>query len=138
VAATPATRAIRSLSSNSAVPANGPNAPTSPSRSSDPPKFGAHAAARFADRVDGLARDGILERRRSAQDRRNYALQLTDASHTALARLKGMGAEHEVDLCAALTDDERAELAQLMRRIADQRVLTPGVHPGFRRLGDQT
>ncbi len=142
-------------------------------------QIGAHAAARFADRVgqlgftppqtglmnavagapgrsqqavaeqlgmhpsrvvallDGLERDGILERRRNPQDRRNYALHLTDAGQTALAALRGAAAEHEVDLCAALTDDERAELAKLLRRIADQQGLTPGVHPGFRRLGDQ-
>jgi DNA-binding MarR family transcriptional regulator len=160
----------------------------SPARPADRPtgaafllaQLGAHAAARFADRVgplgftppqtglihaiagapgrsqqavaeqlgmhpsrvvalvDGLERDGILERRRNPQDRRNYALYLTDAGHTALARLKGVGAEHEVDLCAALTDDERIQLAQLLRRIADQQGLAPGVHPGFRRLGDQT
>lgn len=143
-------------------------------------QLGAHAAARFADRigplgltppqtglmhaiagqpgrsqqavaeqlgmhpssvvalVDALERDGILERRRNPQDRRNYALHLTDPGHAALAGLSGAGAEHEADLCAALTDDERTQLTQLLRRIADQQGLTPGVHPGFRRLGDQT
>jgi hypothetical protein len=33
-----------------------------------------------------------------------------------------------------LTDDERTQLAQLLRRIADQQGLRPGVHPGFSRL----
>jgi hypothetical protein len=37
-------------------------------------------------------------------------------------------------LCAALTDEEREQLAALLKRIADQQGLRPGVHPGFGRL----
>jgi hypothetical protein len=36
---------------------------------------------------------------------------------------------------AALDDEERAQLNSLLRRIAEQQALAPGVHPGFRRLG---
>jgi DNA-binding MarR family transcriptional regulator len=99
-------------------------------------QLGMHPS-RIVALVDGLERDGILERRRNPHDRRHHALHLTDAGHAALAGLSGAGAEHEADLCAALTDDERNQLVQLLWRIADQQGLTPGVHPGFRRLGDQ-
>ena len=100
-------------------------------------QLGMHPS-RIVALVDGLERDGIVERRRNPQDRRNYALHLTDAGHTALAELSGASAEHEADLCAALTDDERIQLTQLLRRVAEQQGLTPGVHPGFRRLGEKT
>jgi hypothetical protein len=40
-------------------------------------------------------------------------------------------------MTAALGDEERAQLASLLRRIADEQALTPGVHPGFRRIGQR-
>lgn len=85
--------------------------------------------------VDDLERDGIVERRRDPQDRRYYALHLTDQGRAALSTLAAASAEHEAELCAALTDDERTQLALVLQRIADQQGLTPGVHPGFRHVG---
>jgi hypothetical protein len=41
--------------------------------------------------------------------------------------------EHQDSLCAALNDQERAQLAPLLRRIAEDQGLRPGVHPGFSR-----
>jgi len=38
-------------------------------------------------------------------------------------------------LCEALGAEEREQLAGMLRRIADQQGLRPGVHPGFRTLG---
>jgi hypothetical protein len=43
--------------------------------------------------------------------------------------------EHELAITAALDDDERAQLLELLRRLAEEQELAPGVHPGFRRIG---
>jgi hypothetical protein len=39
------------------------------------------------------------------------------------------------DRVHALNDDERAQLLALLRRLAEEQDLQPGVHPGFRRIG---
>ena len=43
--------------------------------------------------------------------------------------------EHELAIAVALDDDERAQLLALLRRLAEEQDLPPGVHPGFRRIG---
>ena len=43
--------------------------------------------------------------------------------------------EHDDAICTALNSEEREMLGALLGRIADQQGLTPGVHPGFSRLG---
>lgn len=97
-------------------------------------QLGMHPS-RIVALVDDLESAGILERRRSPQDRRHYALHLTEPGRAALTSLSHASAAHDAQLCAALTEDERAQLALLLRRVADQQGLTPGVHPGFGHLG---
>lgn len=139
-------------------------------------QLGAHAAARFADRiaeldltppqtgllravalepgrsqqalaghlgmppsrlvalVDGLAARGVLERRRNPEDRRLHALHLTPAGEELLGRIGRVAAAHEDDLTGGLDEDERASLRTLLGRVAEHQGLTPGVHPGYRRL----
>ena len=84
--------------------------------------------------VDELETRGLLERRRSPTDRRHHALHLTDAGTRTMAEVRTVAVEHDADLTAALDDDERRVLADLLRRVADQQGLTPGVHPGYRAL----
>jgi len=38
-------------------------------------------------------------------------------------------------LCQELDESEHAQLVDLLSRIADQQELTPGVHPGYRQIG---
>jgi DNA-binding MarR family transcriptional regulator len=90
--------------------------------------------SRMVALVDELEAKGILERRRSTEDRRNYALHLTDRGRDLIAQLSRIAVGHEEDLCAALNNEERIQLRDLCRRIADQQGLTPGVHPGYRFL----
>jgi DNA-binding MarR family transcriptional regulator len=92
------------------------------------------AASRVVGLVDGLESRGLLARRRSATDRRNYELHLTDEGQRLLTRLRGVAKAHEDDVTAALTPDERDRLVELLRKVADQQGLTPGVHPGYRRM----
>jgi DNA-binding MarR family transcriptional regulator len=85
--------------------------------------------------VDGLETKGIIERRRSTEDRRNYELHLTERGRRVLGELSRIAAEHEESFCAALSKEERMQLRDLCRRIAGEQGLTPGVHPGYRELG---
>jgi DNA-binding MarR family transcriptional regulator len=92
--------------------------------------------SRMVQLIDGLEGRGIVERQRSTEDRRNYALVLTERGRDTLRQLSGLAAEHEEQLCAALTQAERAQLVDLCRRIAAEQGLTPGVHPGYQALKD--
>ncbi len=91
--------------------------------------------SRLVALVDELEGRGLLERRSNAEDRRTYALQLTDKGRKTLESIGRVAREHDEALCAALTAAERERLAALLLRIAEQQGLKPGVHPGFRRLG---
>jgi DNA-binding MarR family transcriptional regulator len=85
--------------------------------------------------VDELEEKGLVERRDSREDRRVYSLQLTAKGRRALDSITRISLEHDDAICASLSENERAELATLLRRLADDQGLTPGVHPGYRRLG---
>jgi DNA-binding MarR family transcriptional regulator len=85
--------------------------------------------------LDELEQRGLVERRDSPTDRRSYALYLTEAGRESLEQIALISREHQDTLCAALDESERAQLAGFLTRIAAQQQLTPGVHPGFRRLG---
>ncbi|MDR3634841.1 MAG: MarR family transcriptional regulator [Isosphaeraceae bacterium] len=90
--------------------------------------------SRLVALLDDLEKRGLVERRDSPTDRRSYALYLTDAGRDALEKLDRTAREHQDALCAALDESERAQLADYLARIAAQQQLTPGVHPGFRKL----
>ena len=84
--------------------------------------------------IDELTGKGWVERRQSQKDRRHSELVLTKAGGQMLEKVSKLAETHEADLCAALSRDEREELARLCQKIADEQGLTPGVHPGFRKL----
>jgi DNA-binding MarR family transcriptional regulator len=84
--------------------------------------------------LDELVEKGLVERKRSQMDRRHSELALTKAGRQTLERIVKLGAEHEEELCAALTPAERRTLTTLCRKIVAQQGLTPGVHPGYRKL----
>ncbi|MET9216398.1 MULTISPECIES: MarR family winged helix-turn-helix transcriptional regulator [unclassified Nocardia] len=84
--------------------------------------------------LDNLDRLGLVERRRSATDRRNHELHPTQAAFALMGDLWPVLQAHEADLTAALSPAEHDQLADLLARVADQQGLDPGVHPGFARL----
>jgi DNA-binding MarR family transcriptional regulator len=86
------------------------------------------------DELEGL---GLLERRDNADDRRVYALHLTDKGSRVLGDIGRIARAHDEALCASLDAREREQLTGLLERIAADQKLTPGVHPGFARLGDR-
>lgn len=86
--------------------------------------------SRMVALVDELERQGLLERRRSAADRRVNGLFLTAKGHQALDAVMSVSAEHEADLCRGLSQSERQELIALLNRLVIARDLAAGVHPG--------
>lgn len=91
-------------------------------------------ASRLVALVDGLEARGLVERVRNPDDRRLYALHLTTAGKRALRRLGAVAEEHEKAITAPLSADERAQLARLLGKLAAAHGLSPGIHPGYRRL----
>ena len=88
--------------------------------------------------IDELEERGLVKRLDCPDDRRIYQLQLTDKGQTILGDIGRIGHEHNKSLCAALSEEEREQLRGLLQRVADEQGLTPGVHPGFGRLGKKT
>jgi DNA-binding MarR family transcriptional regulator len=85
--------------------------------------------------VDELEERGLVERRDTPGDRRVYALHLTRKGTEVYEQIGKVARAHDAAICSALTVEERKTLGALLGRIADQQGLTPGVHPGFARLG---
>jgi DNA-binding MarR family transcriptional regulator len=91
--------------------------------------------SRLVQMIDELQERGLVERRDNPADRRSYALYLSKAGREALEQIRRIGREHQDALCAALSKSEQAQLAGLLRRIAAEQQLTPGIHPGYRKFG---
>jgi DNA-binding MarR family transcriptional regulator len=85
--------------------------------------------------VDELEELGLVRRGDSADDRRVYELSLTEKGRRALEAVGRVARAHDDAFLAPLNAQERAELSGLLARLAENEGLTPGVHPGFRRLG---
>jgi DNA-binding MarR family transcriptional regulator len=84
--------------------------------------------------IDELEERGLVERRANRQDRRHNALHLTAKGSETLAAVGRVAKAHDDEICASLSGGEREQLGALLRRVADEQRLTPGVHPGFSRL----
>ncbi|MGW4651529.1 MarR family winged helix-turn-helix transcriptional regulator [Kitasatospora sp. NPDC004289] len=84
--------------------------------------------------IDGLEKKGLVERRRSTEDRRNHELHLSPAGFQCLHAVREVATAHEADLLGALSPAQRTQLTELLTLVADEQGLTPGVHPGYRQL----
>src|SRR6516225_6994560 len=80
--------------------------------------------------VDELEKQGLVERRRNPADRRSYALYLTGQGKEKLREAQQASAAHEHDVAASLTGAQRAELAALLRRVADEQGISEQSLPG--------
>lgn len=85
--------------------------------------------------LDGLETQGLAQRQPNAEDRRTYALHLTDKGQSVLTEIGRLYTAHHDALCAALNEEEQEQLASYLERIAAEQGLTPNVHPGYQRLG---
>jgi DNA-binding MarR family transcriptional regulator len=91
-------------------------------------------ATRLVALVDGLEERGLVERRRNPADRRLHAVHLTDAGTALMTDIGRVAREHDDAVLASLDPDERTRLHELLAKLAADRGLTPGVHPGYRTL----
>ncbi len=82
--------------------------------------------------MDRLQARGLVERRRSAADRRNYELHLTEDGLAVFADVRAEAVAHEQAMTAGLEPGERDALRTLLGKVAAAQGLTPGVHPGYR------
>ena len=85
--------------------------------------------------VDEMESRGLIERRENPDDRRRYALHITQKGRSTLDTIGHISREHSQALLAAISEDEQRQLAALLQRIADHQGLTRGVHPGYRHSG---
>jgi len=90
------------------------------------------APSRVVVLVDALEAKALVRRERSATDRRNHELRLTDDGVAMLARLGTTARAHEDDMTAPLSERERTQLATLLEKLRDAHGLDPMVHPGYR------
>jgi len=90
--------------------------------------------SRLVALVDELEARGLVDRREDANDRRKYALHLTDEGRSILERIGRVAREHQRVLLSALSAGEQQQLAAFLQRIADEQGLPRGVHPGYSRL----
>ncbi|HEX3706615.1 MAG TPA: MarR family winged helix-turn-helix transcriptional regulator [Mycobacteriales bacterium] len=84
--------------------------------------------------IDDLEATGLVERRRDDRDRRVHRLYLTPAGGKAMRRLAELGKESEETLLGSLDAADRKRLRELLERLVVDQQLTPGVHPGYRRM----
>jgi DNA-binding MarR family transcriptional regulator len=68
--------------------------------------------------LDQLEKKGLIQRQRTAADRRTYALSLSPAGEQLLSELMTKVEQHEKNIVAALTAPERATLNRLLKKIA--------------------
>ena len=69
--------------------------------------------------LDGLQRDGIVERRPSASDRRAVSVSLTDTGRRLVAQKRALVGERRRALYESLDPGERAQAERLLRRLAE-------------------
>jgi DNA-binding MarR family transcriptional regulator len=69
--------------------------------------------------IDKLEKAGYVLRETAPNDRRSYALKLSQAGVTLLSQLRPAVVAHENNLAAPLSDEEQAQLIDYLKRIAD-------------------
>jgi DNA-binding MarR family transcriptional regulator len=87
--------------------------------------------SRLVPLLDDLEKRELVERRDHPEDRRVYALHLTERGSRAMAEIGRVARAHDDAVCGSLSEKEREALRSMLSRIADDQKLTPGVHPGF-------
>jgi DNA-binding MarR family transcriptional regulator len=94
--------------------------------------------SRLVPLLDELEKRGLVERRNHPDDRRVYALYLTEKGSRTMADIGRAARAHDDAVCAPLSEKERELLWSMLSRIADDQELTPGVHPGFASVGSES
>ena len=85
--------------------------------------------------IDTLEEQGLVQRKPHPDDRRAFAVTLTDKARDLLPALDEQSHAMEDEVTSVLTADERAALLDMLQRVSASLGLSPGVHP---RLGEAT
>jgi DNA-binding MarR family transcriptional regulator len=93
--------------------------------------------SRLVPLLDELEARALVERRNHPEDRRLYALHLTEQGEKTMSQIGRLARAHDDAVCASLSASEREQLAALLVRVANEQQLTAGVHPGFARIGEE-
>jgi DNA-binding MarR family transcriptional regulator len=88
--------------------------------------------SRVVSFVDELESRNYVVRQRNINDRRLYALHLTDRGREIMAELSKVARQHDRLLSAGLDDEQRSTLHELLGAMAERQGLLPEVHPGYR------
>jgi DNA-binding MarR family transcriptional regulator len=79
--------------------------------------------------IDTLEEQGLVQRKPHPDDRRAFAVTLTDKARELLPALEEQSQAMEDEVTSALTPDERAALLDMLQRVSASVGLSPGVHP---------
>jgi DNA-binding MarR family transcriptional regulator len=79
--------------------------------------------------IDTLEQQGLVQRRPHPDDRRAFAVTLTEKARDLLPALEEQSDAMEDEVTAALSPEERADLLRMLQRVATALGLSPGVHP---------
>jgi DNA-binding MarR family transcriptional regulator len=79
--------------------------------------------------IDTLEEQGLVQRKPHPDDRRAFAVTLTDKARKLLPALARESNAMEDEVTAALTPDDRANLRDMLQRVSASMGLSPGVHP---------
>ncbi|POX99969.1 MarR family transcriptional regulator [Mycobacterium kansasii] len=85
--------------------------------------------------IDELERKRLVKRLRHPEDRRAFAITLTDKARRLLPALDESGQALDKEMSAPLSLVERDTLRKLLRRMAAGAGLIPGVHPRMSERG---
>jgi DNA-binding MarR family transcriptional regulator len=80
----------------------------------------------LASLVAVLCDRDLLERERDASDRRRYILRVSETGAAAIEDADAAIAAHEEEMISVLDEEERVQLWELLRRVADGARLCPG------------
>jgi DNA-binding MarR family transcriptional regulator len=69
--------------------------------------------------IDELEKRGLVQRRPHPSDRRAHELHITDAGHETLRRGRELARQAQADLLSPLTEAEREQLHDMLRRIVE-------------------
>ena len=67
--------------------------------------------------VDNLEKEGLVERKRSARDRRTIVAQLTPKGKRLFTTIFEKHAKHVASLAAVLTEEEQETLSRLLKKL---------------------
>ncbi len=87
--------------------------------------------------IDAMERSKLVQRRTGTGDRRIFEIHLTSRGKAKLAAVSRVAQEHKEVICHSLNCKEQEILLELLTKIAEDRKLVPGVHPGYRQIRHQ-